>query len=505
MSKPSSDPPPLLARILETPHLARLVSRLPPEMLHRVIQHCGLEECGELLALATPGQLAAVFDLDLWRPAHAGLDEQFDADRFGLWLEVMMESGATAAAQKLAEVEVDLATAGFARHVRVFDPAAGVVQRDGVSCDIGGYQVVARTSSAWDAIVTVLTSLALEHPGYFHRLMGGCRRLSNSKPETDGLDNLLPVDEQVMFDLAFDREQRREQQGYVSPAQARAFLQMSRRARPGRDTPPQGNPIARAYSRAIEWTPSPDAADPVTVLADVLLDAGILVQPPRALLDGGQSQPSRRARIEAHMRFAGDHDQAAFSLRNQELAFLANTIMAGCSIQARPFTAQETADAAVAVCNLGLENWARHQLPEDFLVGHDLVSVFQVGWTVLHEDVCLDTAERLIGVLADLRHDDREIQAGLDDLRIEMTTHWRAGAPWQARDALDVIMCLDMPAWATLVGLTDECPVIHAGLGASRGSPARAVSVSAFEFISDNSQIASVRAFMRSLPETIRP
>ena len=31
-----------------------------------------------------------------------GLDEQFDADRFGLWLEVMMESGAAVAAQKLA-------------------------------------------------------------------------------------------------------------------------------------------------------------------------------------------------------------------------------------------------------------------------------------------------------------------------------------------------------------------------------------------------------------------
>ena len=41
---------------------------------------------------------------------------------------------------------------------------------------------------------------------------------------------------------------------------------------------------------------------------------------------------------------------------------------------------------------------------------------------------------------------------------------------------------LDMPAWAT-----------------------RAVSASAFEFISENSQIASVREFMQSLPETVRP
>jgi hypothetical protein len=220
------------------------------------------------------------------------------------------------------------------------------------------------------------------------------------------------------------------------------------------------------------------------------------------------------------MQFAVEVDYPAWSMRNQELAFLANTIIAGCSIQARPFTAQEASDAAVAVCNLGLENWPRHWLlakagsssvvdagtglPDDFLVGHDLVSVFQVGWTVLHGDVCMYTAERLIDVLTRIRHDDPEIQAGLEALRIAMARHWHAGMPWRARDLLDVIMILDQPAWATLVALIDECPVIHAGIGASRGSPTRAVSASAFEFISENSQIGSVREFMLSLPEAIR-
>ena len=58
----------LLARILDTPHLAQVVPRLKPEVLHRVIQTCGLEDCGDLVAMATPRQLEAVFDLDLWRP-----------------------------------------------------------------------------------------------------------------------------------------------------------------------------------------------------------------------------------------------------------------------------------------------------------------------------------------------------------------------------------------------------------------------------------------------------
>jgi hypothetical protein len=64
---------------------------------------------------------------------------------------------------------------------------------------------------------------------------------------------------------------------------------------------------------------------------------------------------------------------------------------------------------------------------------------------------------------------------------------------------------LDMPAWAALVGLLNEFPVLHAGIRAMRGSGTHAVSATDFEFISENSQIASIGEFLRSLPETFRP
>ncbi len=192
------------------------------------------------------------------------------------------------------------------------------------------------------------------------------------------------------------------------------------------------------------------------------------------------------------------------------IAYLANTLMAGCAIQARPFTAQEASDAAVAVCNLGLENWPPHWLPANttslpgsFLVDHDLVTVFQVGWAVLHNNVSMYAAEQLIGVLTRMRCDDPDIQMWLDALRIRMAKHWRARAPWRARDALDVIAILDMTAWAVLLALIDECPVLHAAVGA-KDSRTTSVSASDFEFISENSQIASVREFMQSLPERLR-
>jgi hypothetical protein len=539
LQRQAPDQRPLLDRILDTPHLAQVVPRLQPELLHRVIQRCGLEDCGELVALATPEQLRRVFDLDLWHATAPGWDEQFDADRFGVWLEVLVETGADVAAQKLAEMDVDLAIGGFAQHVRVFDRAVvapfettdGQESRgiqgleDELTCDVGGYLLLPRRTDSWDAIVTVLMSLNEDHHDFFHQVMRGCRRLSNARFEIDGLDDLLSGTDQAMFDLSLDREGRRETQGYLTPAQARAFLEMSRQAPFESGTVPPTNPIARAYFQAggettvadvhspLKQLPSGsgEQADPgpretvaggIEGLLDVLVDAGILAQQPRALLTGSQEQASRVGRIEDQMRFVLDRDHAAYTKRNEELAFLANTLMAGCSIQARPFAAQEAWDAAVAICNLGLENWPPH--PDDFLVGHDLVSVFQVGWTVLHDDVSMYTAAQLVEVLAHLRCDDGEIQAGLDRLRIELTKQVRAGAPWRARDALDVIASLDMPAWAALLGLIDECPVIHAGIAASRDSRTRAVSASAFEFISENSQIASVREFMQSLPEILR-
>jgi hypothetical protein len=531
----------LIERILDTPHLAHVIPQLQPEVLHRIIQGCGLEDCADFVALATPGQLARVFDLDLWSARKPGLDEELDADRFGVWLRVLMESGAGVAAAKLAGMDGDVVIAALAQHVRIFDRAAvsplsadgdeSIESRrtsDAVSCEVGQYLVESRHAGAWDVIVDLLMCLDADHPDDFHRLMRGCRRLSNSKPEPDGFHDLLTENEQDMFDLAAAREARREKQGYVSPAQASAFLQMARQARqPGALQP--DNPVARAYFRAMT-PPSSDAgatpdraclpaasdsrpaaidtAEAVAPLMDLLIDSGIVPSPPRALLNRppDASKP-RLARIPIHLRFARESCDAAYSMRSEELAFLANALAAGCSIQARPFTAREASDAAVAVCNLGLENWQPHErqdvdLADDFLVDHDLVSVFQIGWSVLHDEVCLYAAKRLIGVLTELKCEDREIQCGLLALRMQLERHCRAGTPWHARNALDVMAILDMPAWAALLGLIAECPVIHAGLGAAAGT--RAVSASAFEFISENSQIASVHAFMESLPVTLR-
>jgi hypothetical protein len=214
------------------------------------------------------------------------------------------------------------------------------------------------------------------------------------------------------------------------------------------------------------------------------------------------------------MQFVRDRDPGAYARRTAELAFLANTLVAGCSLQTRPFTAREASDAALAICNLGLENWPHHwhaphaaavatELPEGFLADHDLAAVFDVGWARLHEQVSMFAAEQLIVTLAAFRVSDRETQVGLNQLRTAMRKHWLAGEPWLAADALDVIAILDTPAWAALLGLIAECPVTLANVTPAGAVPPRSIDVSAFEFISENRQIAAVHTFMHALPELL--
>jgi hypothetical protein len=90
----------------------------------------------------------------------------------------------------------------------------------------------------------------------------------------------------------------------------------------------------------------------------------------------------------------------------------------------------------------------------------------------------------------------------LEKLRRELIRHISDCEPWRARNSLDVLIMLDAPSWAALLALIDECPVMHAAVGASR-KPCRAVNPTAFEFIAQNNQIAAVHEFMASLPSAL--
>jgi hypothetical protein len=416
-----------LVRSVRAPELERVIPELPAELLHRMIQVRGLDDCADLLPLVTHEQLAQIFDLDLWRAASAGGEERFDPERFGAWMEVLADAGPAVAAEKLAGLDLDVVIAGFAGHTRVFDqatvreytmldgtPVSALLPDHLITAELAGYILSARRTDSWDAIVFVLTALGDHYPSRFHEVMAGCRALSNAGHEVDGLDALLDERGQARYDAAIDRSGRLERQGYVSVGDARVFLTMSRNVSPGSTVVSAGKALAHATRD----------------------DAG-------------------------------------------EVAFLANTLKTGCAIQGRTFTAREAWDAAEAVCSLGRET--------DPLAADDPIRLFQTGWTVLHDDVAMYAAAGLVDALRTRRGPDPVTRRDLDTLRVEMTRYLRAGTPWRAREAMDVLAILDQLTWVRLLGLIDECPVIVTTGG------------TAFELISTRAQVREIQAFVRSL------
>src|SRR5262245_10147793 len=111
----------LLMRILERPELVAAVRELPAPVLGRLIDRVGLEDAGELVALASSEQLQGVFDQDLWRAAAPGEDEKFRPERFALWLEIMFESGEGFLIEQLCALPRDLLTLAASRRLLVVD------------------------------------------------------------------------------------------------------------------------------------------------------------------------------------------------------------------------------------------------------------------------------------------------------------------------------------------------------------------------------------------------
>jgi hypothetical protein len=545
-----------LARLLEAPLLARIVPHLPPEALHQLIRSRGLDACSELLTSATPAQLTTLLDLDLWRSVRPGRDQTLDVDRFGEWLEVLVDTSPSAAARTVAALDKHLVVAGLARYVRVCDP--GIFEptvpsddepsqrheamregdamhavdatvhdssSDSLECEVGGYIVRARRSDAWDAIVTLLVTLEVDYGSDFHAVMQGCRRFSNSRPEIDGLDNLLPAPEQHLHDVTIERERRRSQQGYATPADARAFLQLARqpthmRSRASMTRSIEINPIVTAYFRAADEASdssnetsdiradATDAPESLGAVLELFAEAGLGAERSHARLEAADGGPrgARLTRLRRLMAYVRDTHETAYFTRGRELAFLANTLLAGCSVQSRPFTPQEASDAAAAICNLGLEYWPTSDdgLPRDsLLIDHDLITAFEAGWSVLHHDVSLFAADELISMLAGIDCFDRDIRLGLVALRRMLVKQRDAGTPWHAREAAEILAMLDTTAWIGVLGLLDECPVLPAALTAILEGRTTTVSPTAFDFIATAGQIDNIRSFMRKLPDVL--
>ena len=372
----------LLGRILETPQLAQQVQALPGPVLGKLIEHVGLEDAGELVALATTEQLAQIFDEQLWRSARPGVDEHFDADRFLLWLEVMLEAGDRFVAERLAELPQDLVTLAVHRHVLVVsfddlraelsagDDDAEQAEKAFDSClseEIEDYQLIWRGGDGWDTVLSALLALDRDHHSLAVELLERCANLSREYiADNGGLYDVLTSEQMLECDLGAERETRRAERGYVAPSAAAAFLRLARQ--PAADTDGaavERDPVTRAYFRELSRAPAapsaPGAAAPPPRELSQLLESSGIVQAaaPRRWLGSERREPLV---IEALRNLAVSHPEK-FAERSEELAYLTNVLMAGCSVDGRRLRPLEAVEHVLETVSLGL--WLAADAPRE--------------------------------------------------------------------------------------------------------------------------------------------
>jgi hypothetical protein len=435
MARPG-EPRQLLARVLDQPELVSLVQSLEPRILGGLIGKIGLEDAGELVALATTAQIERIFDEDLWRSARPGKDEVFDAERFTLWLEVMMEAGAAFAAQKLSELDEDLVTLALCQRVLVIDLdalASSMSQADrsdeddlidkalesALNLELEEFRLVARAPEGWDTLVAVLLELDRSHHAHLRRLLERCSAIASEHIEDNGgLYQVLTSGETLETDVAADREDRREQQGFVAPSSAASFLALAHTtplaALVAADRP---DPITRAYfaaygpgredeaggkRRAERERGSAAAAGrelaPVAArieLMAILEDAEVLPRGAPPLLEAAPGAGTRAPTLfQRAVQTRRGRDVSLYDRRLQEVSYLANVLIAGCALDGRAFRPLEATEASIATCSLGLDHLLaslptsqRETQAVAALAHHDAVKLFRIGWHLLHQEV----------------------------------------------------------------------------------------------------------------------
>jgi hypothetical protein len=413
--RPATEGPPpssLLSRLLEAPELAAAVQGLSAPVLGRLIDRVGLEDAGEIVALASTEQLTDLFDEDLWRAERPGADEVFDPDRFALWLEVMLEAGDDFTARRVTELDPDLLTLALCQLVLVVDSQRLGAQlaeapeeelrvdkalESSLTEELGNYLLVARKPDAWDAVFTVLVALDRDHHDFLEGLLDRASYICNEEVEdTGGLYQVLSAAETLVEDAGGARQDRRAQVGFVAPADARAFLALAAQSSPRQilDGPAE-DPLTRTYFRSYQ-RPAPAASSgarsPVAAtvddraaavspqtarLTELLLDVQLLTAPAQP------ASASARDPFTAAMTALGRRDPALHQQRLRELNYLANLLISGAGIEGRRLRPVEAGELVLEICRLGLGHLDRTGPPD--LERTTVVQAFRLGWSLLHQ------------------------------------------------------------------------------------------------------------------------
>lgn len=360
----------LLSRLIDMPDLVPSVRALPPPTFSTLIRHIGVEDAGEIIALATTEQLVAAFDEDLFSNDRPGERESFESERFLTWLEVLLEAGDDVAAARMVELSEDFVIQAISSVILVLNhddlqsrmgdggddaDAADKAMESCLSEEIDGYLLISRQHDGWDVMLALIVALDRDHRSFLVRMLDRCADMaSRYLDDLDELAELLTAAESLAEDVEAEREDRRGKQGYVEARAAKNFLTLAKT--PCNDGA-QRDPVTRAYFRDLEpiILGKVQSAQEM-VKASRLLEAvqGVLPETP-ALLTSGPASGEKEHRIVTAIRQLHEKAPMNFAARMEELAYLTNVIVAGATKKDGRFELAEAAEAVLATVALGAE------------------------------------------------------------------------------------------------------------------------------------------------------
>ena len=396
----------LLTALLDSPALVQQLRSLPAPAVGSLVRRIGLEDAGEVLALLNVDQLTFLLDDVLWSADAPGADESFDLRQFVTWLEVMLEAGDAFVADRLSELSEDLLTLAVSRFALVFDleeveaeassrEEGELIEKalDSSLCqEIDSYLLIARHHDGWDALVMALVALDERHNDVLNRVLHRCWHAAHEQlDDAGGLYALLTAEDVLEVDAAAEREDRRAALGYVSPASARAFLALAAQGAATLE-PGAQDAITRAYFRELDadrarqhqgWQPRSGAIPSIAGLLEQALPEQPKKKSARPARHPESGATLRRLLVDLVRTQPERHVRAI-----EELAYLANVLVAGDSSRGRPWRAAEAAEHVMQVCERGLVRLAARDAPGrkagpsiETIQRWGLVAAFRAGQT----------------------------------------------------------------------------------------------------------------------------
>lgn len=363
--------------LIELPDLARTVRALPVQTFAALVRRIGLEDAGEIVALATTEQLVQAFDEDLFVSDRAGERETLDVGRFIVWLEVLLEAGDEVAADRVADLDEDFVAHALSGIVLVLDEEALRERLDdsdeqeyrqvdkalesALTEDMDGYILAARQHDGWDAALSLILALDRNHRTLLVRLLDRLARAGDGCLDNlEELSTVLSEGESLAEDVEAAREDRRSKQGYVEAQAARAFLALARKPHAQNDGAPARDPLTRAYFRGIDRSRHVVAPRVEPAAREALRGLPPAV---RQGLDEASSEaaglaittlPSQATAMSTFLdalRDLGESEPGLFDERVEEFAYLANVLLAGHERDGARLRPKAAADAVLAtVC-----------------------------------------------------------------------------------------------------------------------------------------------------------